>query len=330
MTMNFYSHLVFFLYNSVIAAIFCITVSILSTGYSSYLLKYQKLINKNIQQLNLRLSNETYIEKIDNILATNGNEIDKILSDIKDMENDYILIDVNDISSKVNLNFIDFTIFKEPLFKAMLKKKYNWISLQEFRTKAGFTGNINIYRSFFNDDVEFDNIFTIFSYPNINNASDIEMENFYLEITGNSSKANSFKEIISKYRSEKLTISKENYKKKFFGYYDDISDTISTIPSWNINYVNEKLLTAILSKYHINGSSILDRRNSVKILPKELKHLVNDTEKNRGLLTYIGTNTSFWEIIITNKNSDYITKLIIKWNLEQEIYDIISISQVNE
>lgn len=317
------------MYNSVIATIFCITVSILSTGYSSYLLKYQKLINKDISKLYCIFSNESYIEKIDNILNTSGNEIDKILFDIKDIQNDNIFIDVNDISSKVNLNFIDFTLFKEPLFKAMLKKKYNWLSLQEFRNKTGFTGNINIYRSFFNDNIDFDDIFTIYSYPNINNSSDIELENFYLEITGNSSKANSLKEIISKYRSEKLTITRENYEKKFFGYYDDISDTISTIPSWNINFVNEEILTAILNKYHINSSSIIAKRNFEQIVPEQLKLILNITEKDRGILTYIGTDTSFWQIEITNKNSDYITELIIKQNLEKKQYEIISIQQVN-
>lgn len=326
--MRLFSHLESSLHNSFIVFIFSVTIATLAVLYSSNMLLYNKAIEKVSGNIERSLSNIEYLTTIPEAINKNSDsEIKYLLSELKKLENEHIKIELSDISSKIDLNFVDFTIFKEPVFRSLLNEKYTWLSLQTYREELGFTGILSDYRIFFRKDVDFEAIFTLYSLPNINNSSDLIIEKLYEMYTGNSGKASTLKNSIVNNRKSKKLFTDETYKRLFLSLDKDVKNIISIIPSWNINFINEKLLNSILAKYKITNSSIINIRKSREIKENEIKSLLNITKKNQTLSSYLGTKTTFWEIKITDSNNKLETVIIMGWDTLNENYRVISLKK---
>lgn len=303
--------------NSLVVTIFCISLSLISISFSSNLLLSKKVLDK------ISIKSERFQSNLEIMKSI------KPVTDIKQLfkvtNSEKLTIKIKDISSKINLNFVDFTLFKNKSFKAMLREQYNWISLQEHRDLIGFTNNINSYRLFFIDELDFESLFTVYGLLNINNVSDIMLEKLYIYHTDNSSKASSLKKMIDEKRDEHVVINNNNFTTLLHGYDESILKYISLIPSWNINNVDEKLLKAILSKYNINSKTVINKRNNYEITNSDLSSLFNIDDNNKSLMSYLGTKTTFWQIEIEDKIEKLRTTLVMGWDTKSENYRVISI-----
>lgn len=317
------------MFNSFTSTLFSITIAILAITFTSYLITFNKVLDRSITEANKYISNEYIIEYLLKIINENKDEgITKLYPFIKNIEDEYIHIELEDISSKINLNFIDFTLFKEPSFKRLLKDQYTWKSLDEFRNKIGFINNIDAYKLFFKDTIDFKNIFTTYSLININNSSDIMLENLYLQLSENSSKASSLKVLVDQKREERVFFDEKNFDNFLHSYDKDIISNLSIIPSWNINRLDETLLKALLDNYKINSTSILSIRDNREIKQKEIVSLLKINQSNKTLLTYLGVKTTFWLIMVIDDENNIKTNLIMGFDENNDNYKVISISTV--
>ncbi len=251
------------------------------------------MLNRSIEKsrVKIELLNSDVDELHEVIEYVNKN---KELETIKDGD---ITITFSDISSKLDLNFIDFTIFKTGTFRSLLKQEYTWLSLQEFREELGFTSDIGLYRGFFPENIDFESLFTIYSLPNINNMSDIMLEKYYKTITGDESKALSLKNYLQNRRKSKKTIDDMELKRLIGVYGDELKDVITIIPTWNRVNIDKDLL---------------DRTSS---LSKNMQKL------------YLGDKTTFWSITIDNSKTKLKTTMILRWFESEELYRPISITK---
>ncbi|QEN04218.1 hypothetical protein EW093_05695 [Thiospirochaeta perfilievii] len=221
-----------------------------------------------------------------------------------------------DESSKIDLNFIDFTLFKESEFQKLLNNR-SWVDLQDEREALGFINNIEIYREYFRDDVEFGAIFTTHSKPNINNSSDISLEMLYNLATANSSRASIFiNKVITRRKSQNPYTEEEIDK--------EIRDYVTALPSWNINTLDPKLLKALLSKYDLDYMPLY---REIKT-EKELKQIYRVPKEKSSLYTYLGVTTTCWKITVEDNINRVMTTLWYGLNADLTGYFLINRSKI--
>lgn len=316
------------MHNSLTVFIFSVTVALIAISFSSSLLLHNKSINKSLDIIERSAVDIDFIEKL-KVELDNVEDLsfEVIKNKIMNHEDEKLSLEVKDISSKMNINFIDLTLFKKYKFRVLLKNEYSWNHLQEYRNEIGFTTDIYQYEKFFKEDIDISSILTVYNLPNINNSSDIMLEKYYESYTGSSSKASSFKTRIDGKRNAKKVFDEKAFLNLMQSYDSEIVNIISVLPSWNINNVDSKLLNAILSKYNINSTAIMDLRDIREIKESELISLLSTKQENKTLYTFLGCTTSFISIKISdNLNSNYFT-LIFKLNAIDNSYSIISINK---
>lgn len=279
------------MYNSITVFLFSVIVAIFafSAAYSV------SMLNRSIERSSTKivmLNND--VDRLHEIIEyiNINTDTQKKPETIIDGE---ITITFLDISSRLDLNFIDFTIFKTRSFRSLLKQKYTWLSLQDFRDELGFTSDINIYRDFFVENINFESLFTVYSLPNINNMSDIMLEQYYIAVTEDESKALSLKNYLQNSRKSKKVIDNRELKRLITIYGEELQDFITVIPSWNKENMHKDLLDK--SRY----------------ISKKSKKF------------YIGDKTTFWYVTIYNKSTELNTTIILKWLQSEELYQPISI-----
>ncbi len=269
--------------------LFSITIAILALG-AAYSVS---LLNRSIEKSSLKIELlNSDVERLNEIIeyVNNNEKPEKI-------EDNGISVNFTDISSRLDLNFTDFTIFKTKAFRSLLKQEYTWLSLQEFRDELGFTSNIEVYRDFFLESIDFEAIFTIYSLPNINNMSDIMLELYYITITCDESKALSLKNYLQNSRKNKKTINDKELKRLTGIYGEELQDIITTIPSWN-------------------------EENTFRDLLDRSKYLSKRSQK-----FYLGDKTTFWSVTINCSNTKIETTIILRWFESEELYRPISITK---
>lgn len=309
--------------NSIYAFIFALSISIIIAGYVSHLILFKKAITKTEDKLTILESNREYIESITE-LFNKEEDIDYniLIEKLSELESDSVEVEVKDVSSSLNPNFMDFTLFKYPPLRNILKENVTWRTLNDFREELGFTTDISKYDKFFKKDK---NLFTIYNLPNINNAADYVLKSYYELYTGNEFKSTIFKDYVVQRRISQQLFDDKEYDKFLTTFDKDIKKTIGVIPSWNVNFVPETLLRTVLSKdyrgkkitsYGSKISQILDIRKNKLITDEELHNILQLNKKQKSAATYLGTTTTFWKISVIDRDNNLKTDFIYGWILD--------------
>ncbi|MGL1892034.1 MAG: hypothetical protein OCD02_10425 [Spirochaetaceae bacterium] len=317
--------------SSVIAFIFIISISAIITVYSSNVLTLSKGINKLSGKIDRSLTNLDIIEQITEVL---NSETDKsyelIVRELNELNNSDRIITIKDISSKLNPNFVDFTLFKQTGLKSKLADNITWLTLQQYRDDNGFISDLTPYNQFLKNHDE--DIFTLYNIPNLNNASDISLKNYYYHFTQDEYKATQFKEHIVSKRLKQLLVDDQNINKFFFLFDKDFKDRVTIIPTWNVNFLTDDLLTVIISKkyggtnieyFNNKLGTIKTLRKSEYITSAKLKRILELKDNQKSILTYVGDKTTFWEVNITDNVKKSETKIVFGLYLEQ--YRVVSL-----
>lgn len=228
-----------------------------------------------------------------NLIKRTSNSLQAYNIDIELLNIQWAEEDKIDISSKLNINFVDFTMFKKPQLANLLLSGYSWVDLDNFRLEKGFVMNIDLYAHFFKEEVSLDEIFTLYNTPNINNCSDTMVEVLYTEVTGKEFEATQLKSYIQQRRrlKEQITQSELNQLKSRFD--KDVIEIFTTEPTWNKENVHPLLLQVVMS-------------------------YSEEVEK-----TWIGEVTTHYKIEINSE--DHISaELIYRLNGETNEYDLFS------
>lgn len=301
-------------------------------SYAMHLLSFKKGIVKSEDKLNRQYSNKDFIDVIPFMVnKEKDGGYKKIFAELHKLENNELKINITDMSSRLDLNFVDFTLFQNPPLKSVLKEQVTWKTLYEFRNEVGFTGDLSVYNQFFKEQEE--DLFTMFSIVNIGNGADNMLEMFYTEFTGNKSKAVSFKQDIVNNRKNSIILDEQKYNKFLYRYDREIRDYINIYPSFNINFVPEIILKTILTKDYqgtkISNSigkfaHIVTLRKSRELNEKDIKNILQLSEKQNSCLTFLGDKTTFWSIEIIDSNNKLKTNFIL--GLYKENYRIVSLT----
>jgi len=270
---------------------FSIAVGILAIGAAYSVSILNRSIDKSIDKLEILNSSIDNVKEVIDYLNKNL-DVDK---KIEAIINNQVTIEFVDLSSKIDLNFVDFTIFKNRQFNKLLKQGFSWVDLEEYRNNVGFTTDMETYKDFFKDDIELETLFTTYSLPNINSMSDTMLELLYFQLSDNKSKANSLKLYIQNRRKSKKPIDSREFKRVISIYGDVLLNRVTIQPFWNELYLEKPLLEAV-------------------------KSLSKESQKH-----YIGNKTTFWGVTILDKKQSFKTTLILRWIESESQYRLISI-----
>lgn len=318
--------------SSFVVFAFSMFIVAITFSYSYHLLTFKDGVIKAEDKVNRLQSNEDYIDVIPFIVnKEKDNGYKKLFDELKKLENNELKINILDMSSRLDLNFVDFTLFQHTPLKSVLKEEATWKTLYEFRNDAGFTGDISVYDKFFKEQEE--DLFTMFSIVNIGNGSDDMLELFYTEFTGNESKAASFRKEIVNNRKNFIILDEQKYNKFLYRYDRDIKEYINVYPSFNINFVPEIILKTILTKEYRGTkisnavgkwAHIVTLRKSRELDEKDIKNILQLNEKQQSCLTFLGDKTTFWSIEIIDDKNKLKTNFIL--GLYKENYRIVSLT----
>lgn len=273
--------------NSLSASIYSTLIALLAIASASDI----SVINRSISKLSgITMELQPDFDTIKTVSDYINNR-----DEIKDYSDSDTSVEFRDISSRIDLNFIDFTLFKRAGFNRLLKPGVGWQDLENFREESGFTSNIKIYRSFFTDDTDFDRLFTPYSIPNINTMSDLSLKQLYMELTENEFKSDSLMEYIQNKRKNRDLINEEELEKLFLIYGRILENRVSVIPGWNKNRVSTTL-----------------------------SYLTSDFSE-REKMVYFGGKTTFYQVEIRNEAKKSLTTAIYKWSISDKEYSPISI-----
>lgn len=318
--------------SSFVAFAFSMFIVVIAFSYSYHLMTFKSAVNKSEDKITRLHSNEDYIDVIPFIVnREKDNGYTKLFNALSKLENNNLKINITDISSRLDLNFVDFTLFQNAPLKGVLNEQFTWKTLYEYRNEVGFTGDKSIYDKFFKEQEE--ELFTMFSIVNIGNGADDMLERFYTEFTGNEGKAVSFKKEIVNNRKNFIILDEQKYNKFLYRYDRDIKEYVNIYPSFNINFVPEIILKTILTKEYRGTkisnaigkfAHIVTLRKSRELNEKDIKNILQLSEKQESCLTFLGDKTTFWGIEIIDSEQKLKTNFIL--GLYKENYRVVSLT----
>lgn len=315
--------------SSVLALIFIFLLTLVALNYSSHLLILKDGIDKSNLEAKKIISNKDYLTIIPYVLDKyKDKDFKTIETHLKKYGNQYITIELIELSSKINPNFVDFTLFKHKPLNTFLKEGYTWEDLYKYRLSHGILADISGYYKFFKDESD---ILTLYNLPNINNAADESLKNLYILHTQDEGKANSFRQDVLRNREkERIKIlDNTNFESFFMMYQDSVKNVVTITPTWNVNYIDEKILRAIFNKFYTGKNQALSiAKINALLLGRENEYLTKDKLKRiiteeKVILTYLGDRTTFWQVNVSNSKSKLNSMFIFKWDGER--YNLISL-----
>ena len=239
-------------------------------------------------------------------------KFDPIWEEIKLILDKNIRVDLEDISSKVDLNHISVDLLKSAYF---LKAKADLSSFNNFRKNLGLSYNfINDYKYYFDKDI-LEEYCTEYSFYNINISDDYMLYILFKIRSSNESEANHFYSLIKSKRNDNIIINEQKLREVLSNNYNILYPLINTLPQFNINFINETLLYWLVKsvkeqfKLNLDESFInvlLNQRNYSEIKPEYLSEIIKPNFKNTILEQILGCKTWFWRLSLKKDNIKYI------------------------
>lgn len=274
-------------------------------------MQYERMEAKYNSEKVLR---ESVLELIDALSDDPTPEADSSFDPVWDYlrnrgENETVLT-MEDISSRFNLNFIRTKMIEKSSFKNLMIGGFSPEDLKLYRGENGFFTNLNEgYKQFFEEE-DLNQYFTAFSYANVNVTYEDSLKKIY-EIRVSEAGSFSFLNEIQQLISGKTLVDNSGLKELLGTNYEILYPLINTRALMNVNFVDEKILSAVLNypygdKKHENSAAFLEtikaERSVFEIEKKRLKELLPVEEDYLRILEYIGTTTWFWRIKAKSEN----------------------------
>ena len=296
-----------------ILLVLSLTVLGLGTGISLTQNYYQK--NDEVQQDLIILENEVtaIIKQLENNPTPLSDSMaDPVWSYIEDQSGKYEYLELSDISSRINPNWVRSVFFERTDLKKFLLKGVSPDMLKDHRSKTGYVLDIYSSYSALIDSEALDIFFTPYSYLNVNTAYEYVLKDMYELVTGDSGGARSFHAFIASALSEKHIISEEELLLEVGGDYKSVYPIINALPEMNVHFIPELILEQVLSYPYggeviENNSSIVNNLLSLRmndeITPEGLQSLIETEGLEERIFHHLGTKTWFWKVEIANKRT---------------------------
>jgi hypothetical protein len=243
---------------------------------------------------------------------------DNIWKEIRFCEIEEGKITLEDISSRLNPNWMQRTLFTKTTFTNLLNSDRSPDNLQAFREEHGLSVNIDPHYLEFFSEARMEKYLTGYSYFNINLTDEFVLARVFRQRTGKSeSEAEEFRKRMQTVRLSKDPLKRlvlnrdlERFLKQDF---ETLYPVINAHPLFNVNFINEEILEQIINyPYPDQGkdkrispaltSWIIEQREQRELTEKDLKNTIKPRYEKARIGQFLGAVTWFWRITVT-KNS---------------------------
>lgn len=236
-------------------------------------------------------------------------------------ESESFRLEIRDLSSKINPNWVRKQLFQRTSLGSLLEEGRSADELQQFREDHGFSLNIEVFYAEFFKDVAFQRYLTGYSYPNINTSDEFALRKLYARLTGDTAAAEVFHARVQNLLQSRELLTEEELPVFLSPYAEQLLPVMTTLPQWNVNFLDPFLLEAILS-YPAFGipspsdkaASLVVEREGSEITPVRLAQVCG-VDSSHPLLSYLGTQTFFWEVKGVNGEGEELFSAILARDL---------------
>ncbi len=228
-------------------------------------------------------------------------------------------IGLEDVSSKLNPNWMMRTLFTRTNLHHLFSHGKSADELQEFRQKQGVSVNIGAhFRDFFSPE-NLEKYFSGYGYFNINVSDEFVLATVYSERTGKSeAEAESFRLLVHNRRLQKNPLKRLVPSGQLHEFlkddYEALYPIINAEPLFNVNFVSEDILREIINypytdqgeDKHINPTVadwIIHMREQRELTETDLENTIKPRYKTARIGQFLGTRTWFWKITIAGEQA---------------------------
>jgi len=220
-----------------------------------------------------------------------------------------ITITLQDISSRVNPNYIRKKMLEQTRLRTLLRPNGNIDLLQQYRFDQGLATDIAQYKQFFRTDAT--PYLSCIGWANINTSDEFILFKLYETLSGSAVEAEAFHAKLQNALEHQIIFDEKDMFLYFGDYASIMWPVINTMPLFNVNIVDPFILKAVIEypQYAIHDSE--QKANQLLALreEKELSRLdiasVLGIGTEHPLMQYLGAETAFWEITAQMKNMRY-------------------------
>ncbi|MDA3938826.1 MAG: hypothetical protein PF693_05900, partial [Spirochaetia bacterium] len=243
--------------------LFILSLSVLGlgTGISLTQKYYQK--NEVIQQDLILLKTEVtaIIKQLESDpTPESDSSTDPVWSYIEGKAGEYENLELSDVSSRINPNWVRSVFFERTDLKNFLLNGVSPDILKDHRTETGYVLDLYSVYSELIDPEALETYFTPYSYLNVNTAYEYVLKDMYELLTVDSGGAENFHAFIANALSEKHIITETELQNTTGSDYESIYPIISTLPEMNIHFIPELLLEQVLSYPY--GGKVIENNSS--------------------------------------------------------------------
>lgn len=298
----------------IIILLLFLSIIVISTG--EYLLSFSKLerrllaretLTQELESIGYLIIDEMKQDPVPSIDSTN----DEVYYYIRSLEIDGYTIKLKDISSRINLNAIDFKIFSETESQLDLGLLSNSKSLTNRRNSIGLSMDFESdYADLFDKDC-LNSFFSPYTWFN----ADLSDDNLIQNLLEQRSKTN----------------DEDYFEKDSFIIDEEIKDPTAIDDGFLFPIVNSKRLmnlfftprpiTEALVRHYLKGDSkksitnkidkLYSERESGDLTEKRIEEILDpQTLNEKKILNYLGTVTWFWECIITKEGISHTLRFV--------------------
>ncbi len=292
--------------------------------------------NRFIKDENLKKEMLTAAEEIVNSLISDStpeedSRKDEVWEKINNQEKKDMIIDLEDLSSKINPNLIRKNLIDDSDIKNNFLNGENSDNFQQFREDNLFFTNPESFKGYF-DENYMEKHFSCYSPANINITDEFVLKRIYEARTGSKDDAEKFHQKIQSKLKNKEIINLEELEKMTGDDFNKIYPFVFTQPQMNVNFISEYILTQIIGydNFYINNpeqkvQTIVSKRENEIITEQMLKSIIGAEENNR-IYQYLGTHTWMWKLKIKKE------KIILEYILMRipDIDDKVSAARLLE
>ena len=221
-------------------------------------------------------------------------------------------VELKDISSRLNINFIGTKLFEETALKDLIINGSHPDVIRSRRSQEGFCSNFTLWEEIFGHE-NLKRFFTLYGWANINVTYEESLEELYRLRIGDGG-AVAFRSRIQSGLSEKKLWSAEELPLILGIEGPNLYPVINSLPVINVNFAEPFLLENLLS-YPYSEESLTDpllkamdiqnRRETREISPGELRSIINPKKAQMRIMEYLGTQTWFWELSIIREEREF-------------------------
>jgi hypothetical protein len=230
---------------------------------------------------------------------------DPVWESIKTPQEEGVEIQLEDLSSRLNPNWVQKAVFEKTRLGSILLSGDNADEIQQRREDKGFSLDIESeYKDLIREEA-LPKYFSAYGYANINVTDEFALRKLYALRTGDEAGSKVFHARVQQLLAERK-ILKPSQLQAFLGTdFDKLYPVVNAEPILNVHFVEPVVLTELISyaewkikRPEQTAQLLLDAREDTELTAQQLRKIINAAENNR-IYQYLGTITWFWKITVS-------------------------------